>query len=895
MIDFEKMSDPYDGIEWKEFNPVVTSSKGEIIFKSNKPVTFPDFFDENCATIVTSKYLHNIKVENYSLKNLIDRVADTITKFADEQSYFKTKKDLEIFNKKLKYYQVNQYFAFNSPVYFNVGTTDKPQTSACFILGIEDNMDSIFETAKLESRIFKNGSGSGMNISPLRSSKETLSSGGTASGPISFLKAHDTIAGVIRSGGTLRRSAKMVCMNIDHPDIEEFITCKKKEEEKMTLLKNEGFEPKQGEDFSDQVFFQNTNISVRVNDEFMNAVENEDNWNTLNVTNRKKHKKYKAKNLLKQIATLAWETADPGLLFDSKTNEMNTCKNSGRINSSNPCGEYVFLDDSSCNLASLNLLKFVSKIDEKYVFDFDTFFDVIETTITAQDVIINKSSYPNEKIEYNSKHFRPLGLGYTNLGSLLMFLGLPYDSNEGRIIAALISSLLTGCAYKTSSKLGEELGSFTHFEENKEHFLDVMNKHKTSLNDIFPYDELSGKLLNLSMNIWDDVCSKNNFRNAQTTVIAPTGTISFLMGAITTGLEPEFSHIKYKRLSGTDGATITITSPILPIVLKNLNYTNKEIKKINDYMLKECSLEGCKDLNEEHLPIFDTAVGKRCIDYMGHVKMMAAIQPFISGALSKTVNVNNEATIDDVFNLYLDAWKMGLKGITIYRDGSKNFQPLSTSKEVVQLNTKDVDKIKEIILNFSEKDKRYILNDMVLRNPMPSERGGNIHKFKIGTTKGYLITGTYPKTNKLGEVFINIAKEGSTLSGLLDSFALLLSISLQHGVPLKTLVHKLMLTKFDPSGFTNNPDIRVCTSIIDYIMRYLGNKYLPIKDRRELGLTQQDDLKQMEKKLDEAEEELVELPEEKSATLCSQCGSEMIRKGSCLFCTNCAYNEGSCG
>jgi len=1250
-----KSKDPYEGIEFEMKHIEIKNKENKITFSEN--IAFPKNFDDGHAAIVASRYLcNNAKLKETSLKQMIDRVSDTITNWAREQGYFADDKtQYNEFNYKLKYYQIHQYFAFNSPVYFNIGLVDDPQSSACFILKIDDDMKSIFEVAGIEAEIFKHGSGTGMNISPLRSSKETVARGGKASGPCSFLRCHDIDAGTIKSGGTLRRSAKMVCMNIDHPDIEEFIEVKDHEEEKLRILRDAGFKPRDGYEMSDEVFYQNTNISVRLSDNFMDAAEKDNDWWTTYVKTGELCKKYKARDLMVKIAEHAWKTGDPGIMFSDTFNNWHTCINSGEINSTNPClpiwapvltpngyryfgqlrnkifinnkeyecsdviktksnekvyevelkngmciyatkdhliktnredvelqnlkindqikmcydkisyefnqdeyekgfiagylfsdgsiinessgekfinfslgieefefedyfekllkkhipnisdlkytphyqkpdtcydfkiwrkevvkyiltnifksenkdsfnlleenksisyqkgfveafitfdghvlnrkynkvikinqsgdrgytilkqiqlvlaslgiygnltisnhekdiirdekechyqtswvievpdiwefakefklyspekqnrieqiisvpkkhptritnlkeyqqiknirlfseedvydinvpnlsyfvtcgavvhncGEFSFIDNSSCNLAAINLLKFFIKSIFQFDFDYATFKDVVETMITAQDILINKSSYPTEEIKNNTINFRPLGAGFTNLGALLMYLGLPYDSDEGRTITSLLTALETSIAYETSVRLAVGLGEFKGFKENQDTFYNVLKQHyvhfgilcancdRTELiNTLIRFVEISQN------NIKNFIENNAPFRNATTTLIAPTGTTSSLMEAFTTGCEPEFSLIRYKTLSGSENAVLKFVNPIVGVALRNLGYNEHEINFIIKYIEENGHVDDCEKLKPEHLPIFDTSMAprgcNRMIDYMGHVKMCAAIQPFISMAISKTINLPNSATVGDIYNLYIKAWKMGLKGITIYRDGSKSFQPLSANKEEIEIisensgewsNAFKIDKsdLEEAIKGMKPK-----------RRKLPDERVAFRHKFRIGSIEGYLSPGLYDN-GELGEIFIDLAKEGTLTSGMVDSIATITSIAIQYGVPLKDLVDKMMYRRFDPSGFTSNPDIRSCTSIVDYIFRYLGMKYLSEEDKRELGLLL------VEKETIEKEINITYNSHQDAAPTCPSCGSFMRILGSCWTCTQCAWSEGSCG
>ncbi len=898
--------DPYKNIKFVKKHIEIKNKEGKITF--NEDIDFPEGFDDGHAAIVASRYLcNNAKLKETSLKQMIDRVSDTITNWARDQRYFEEDKtDFPDFNYKLKYYQIHQYFAFNSPVYFNVGLSDEPQTSACFILKIDDNMKSIFEVAGVEAEIFKHGSGTGMNMSPLRSKKETVSRGGHASGPCSFLRCHDVDAGTIKSAGTLRRSAKMVCMNIDHPDIEDFIEIKDHEEEKLRILRDAGFIPREGYEMSDEAFYQNTNISVRLSEAFMKAAEEDGDWYTKFVKTGENCTKYKARDLLVKIAEHAWKNGDPGILFSDTFNEWHTCINSGKINSTNPCGEFAFIDNSSCNLASINLLKFFKydKYTNNFKFDYPTFKEVVEIMIIAQDILINKSSYPTEEIKKNTREFRPLGAGFTNLGALLMYLGLPYDSDEARTLTGMLTGLLTAIAYQTSNKLATIFGPFDKFEENKEPFYNVLNKHIKYLDVQFAGAKKSTIIKTMEillnehwLNIKNLIDNQAPFRNATVTLLAPTGTISSLMEAYTTGMEPEFSLIRYKTLSGSENAVLKFVNPIVEVALENLGYTEQKIKLILETIEEDGSLENSTIVKDEHMAIFDTSMNPRgctrMIDYMGHVKMCAAIQPFISMGMSKTINLPNSATVKDVYGLYIKAWKMGLKGITIYRDGSKAFQPLSADK-------KEEKKVEMISQNSGEWSNRIVKLDETLKNhkpirkKLPDDRPAHRHKFRVGNVEGYLAPGFY-EDGSLGEIFIDLTKEGSTLSGFADALATIVSISLQYGIPLKDFVKKMMFLRFDPAGFTSNADIRSCTSIVDYIFKYLGMHYLSEEDRQELGLVPKQVTENGIEKITKEIVSKVAMEMNDSAPTCPECGSFMRLLGSCWTCVSCAWNEGSCG
>lgn len=882
---------PYNGINFTERKAVIKNKEGEIIFDEN--VEFPDFCSDDCVKIVTSKYLCNeAKRKETSLKQMVDRVSDTIAEWGLKDGYFgedKTKDNTNFkqFLYKLKYYQINQFFAFNSPVYFNCGLSDKPQTSACFILDMDDTMESIYDSIKLESIIFKNGSGSGTNMSKLRSSKEKVRGGGFSSGPINFMRAADISAGVIRSGGTLRRSAKLVCLNDDHPNIIDFIHCKEKEEIKLRILKENGIKPDSGYEMSDHVFYQNTNISTRLSNNFMQAVERDDEWWTKFVLTNDKCEKFSARNLLREISEVAWKTGDPGVQFSDNINDWNTCADIGKIESSNPCSEYMNLPNTSCNLASINLLKFFGMVDGKIIFDYFAFADIINTVITAQDIIIHFSSYPSIKIGKNSNSLRPLGLGYSNLGGLLMWLGIPYDSEEGRNIAALLTSLMTGFAYMASNKLATVKDPFSRINDVQNSFYNVLIKHKNK-NEVLlehivksfnKYGNLINELMSYSKGMWDQIEDlaeiKSPFRNSQVTLLAPTGTISFLMDCATTGIEPGFSLISYKTLAGSGGAVLKLINPLVEQSLRNLGYNENEIITMLGELHSIEHFEDSTILKKEHLPIFDTASssarGKRSINYMGHIKMLAATQPFLSGAISKTINLPNSSTVDDIYNIYLETWRMGLKCVTIYRDGSKTFQPLNVTQE----------------------DGKTIEIQPPHRKKLPPDRPGGVHKFSIGNIEGYMLMGHYEKDNSLGEIFLKVSKQGSTLSGLLDALALMISTNLQYGIPLKELVMKLMYLKFDPSGVTSNKNIRFTTSIVDYIAKYLGMRYLSEDDKLELGLVKEKK-EESTQKIATSVVNVIKSKVEGFAPHCEICGSLMHRLGSCYHCPNCASNTGSC-
>ncbi len=877
---------PFDEIVWERRDAVITNEKGEVVFEQ-KDVEVPASWSMLATNIVVSKYFHGqigTPEREYSVKQLIERVARTITNWGIKDGYFASDEDADVFYNELVYLLVNQYASFNSPVWFNVGVEEKPQASACFINSVQDTMESILELVKTEGMLFKYGSGTGTNFSTLRSSKERLSGGGVASGPVSFMRGFDAFAGVIKSGGKTRRAAKMVILNVDHPDIIDFIKSKAEEEKKAHILIKAGYDP----GFNvpggayDSVQFQNANHSVRVTDEFMRAVLEDKEWHTRYVTTGEICDTYRARDIMRMIAEAAWICGDPGLQFDTTINSWHTCPNSGRINASNPCSEFMFLDDTACNLASLNLMKFRK---EDGTFDTKAFRYAVDIMITAQEIIVDNASYPTKAIEKNSHDYRPLGLGYANLGALLMSLGLPYDSDGARAYAGVLTAIMTGEAYRQSALIAKEKGPFRGFELNREPMLGVIRKHMSYVDKI-DKDLIPDWLFDEAKKVWEEAYElgqRYGYRNSQVTVLAPTGTIGFMMDCDTTGIEPDIALVKYKKLVG--GGFLKIVNNTVPLALKKLGYTEKQIKEIVDYIDKNDTIEGAPHLREEHLPVFDCAFkpakGKRFIHYMGHVKMMAAVQPFISGAISKTVNMPNDVTVDDVMQLYIDAWKMGLKAIAIYRDGSKGTQPLSTS----------IDDKK------SEKDSKTVEYKPVRRR-LPDERKSITHKFSIAGHEGYITVGMYPDGTP-GEIFITMSKEGSTLSGLMDAFATAISLALQYGVPLKVLVDKFSHMRFEPSGFTNNPEIPIAKSIIDYIFRWLGKKFLtPDEQPSSIDYTdvlnglyssEADKLVKTEA-LEKYEKQIFEA--QSDAPPCPSCGTIMQRSGSCYVCPNCGSTSG---
>ncbi len=917
---------PFDAIEWDRRTASIKTEKGEVIFEQPN-VEVPKFWSQTATNIVVSKYFKG-KIgqpeRETSARQLISRVADTMSDWGRKDGYFQTEEDANTFQMELTHILINQMAAFNSPVWFNVGINPHPQCSACFINSVEDDMRSIMNLATTESMLFKYGSGTGSNLSKLRGSCEYLSkSNGRSSGVVSFMKGWDSFAGIVKSGGKTRRAAKMVILNIDHPDILEFIRCKEKEEKKAWALIEAGYDGAfMGEAYS-SIFFQNANNSVRVTNDFMSAVESDGEWNTIERTSGNVAETYKAKELMRNMAESAWWCGDPGIQYDTTINDWHTCKATGPINSSNPCSEYMFLDDTACNLSSLNLMKF-RKGEHNEQFDVESFKHAAEIMITAMEIAVGNSSYPTPSIEQNSFDYRPLGIGFANLGALLMSRGLPYDSDEGRNLAAAITSLMSGWTYRQSSRIAEKTGTFSGYDRNKESCINVMNMHRDASYAI-PKAGVPEDLWQAAAQSWDDtvaLTSRHGLRNAQISVLAPTGTISFLMDCATTGVEPDIALVKYKWM--VDGGMEKLINSTVPDAIEFLGYTPEQAKEIEAFIVEHDTIEGAPHLREEHLPVFDCAFkaknGTRTIHYMGHVRMMAAVQPFLSGAISKTVNMPEDATIEDIEKVYMEGWRLGLKAIAIYRDGSKRQQPLTTSIEQKQKNQKADEKEEEVA-----EVPTTVVSDAAAeaiaprRRRLPDERRSITHKFSIGGHKGYIIVGLYDDGSP-GELFLTMHKEGSVISGLMDAFATTVSISLQHGVPLKMLVNKFAHMRFEPSGFTNNPNIKIAKSIVDYIFRWMGYKFLDVDAQRQLGINV-DDINSLNKvneaskaqttlfdvKKDNVNPVAPKLPvgaaprkanltstfdNQSDAPACGTCGSMMVRNGACHKCLNCGATSG---
>ncbi len=907
---------PYDMLDWvKRDSKIVNPGSGKIVFEQ-KQVEFPDTWSQNAINIVAQKYFYGTPGTDQresSLRHLVDRVADTITKYGYEQGYFIDEAEADVFNDELKYILATQKAAFNSPVWFNIGAPDRAQqASACFILKVEDSLPSILNWYREEGMIFKGGSGAGLNISAIRSSNERLSgSGGKASGPVSFMRGADASAGTIASGGKTRRAAKMVILNADHPDIEKFIWCKAREERKARVLEEQGFDMGLNGEDSISIQYQNANNSVRVTDDFMKAVERDEDWNLVGVKDKKIYKTLRARDLFRQIAEAAWECADPGMQFDTTINDWHTTPKAGRINGSNPCSEYMHLDNTACNLASLNLLKF---LNDDGSFDVESFKHTTEVIFLAQDILVGYSSYPTEAIDKGARAYRELGIGYANLGAMLMAKGLPYDSDEGRAQAAAVTALLTGYSYATSAKMAKRVGPFAGYHKDKDGVIRVLKKHRDAVRDI-DASLVAEDLLSAAASAWDEAVElgqKYGVRNSQASVLAPTGTIGLMMDCDTTGVEPDFALVKHKTLVG--GGSMAIVNQTVPRALKSLGYSKKESDDIVDYVHEHNTIVGAPHLKAEHLDVFACAVGENAIHYLGHVKMMGAVQPFISGAISKTVNMPEEVSVEDVEQLHLDAWKMGIKAIAIYRDNCKVGQPLSSKKKEGE------EKPAPVATQAQPAVAAPLMVKGTLRRELPRVRNSKTFEFHVSDLKGFMTVGEY-EDGTPGELFIRVAKQGSTLSGIMDSFAISLSHGLQHGVPLKVYVKALLNHSYAPAGVTDDPDIRTASSLTDYIFRRLALEYLNFDDRLELGLASFDDLEaetqaQQTSLLEEpvavkpaepaqpveapkpqAMAAAVSKPEKKyvsesSAPLCANCGTQTQRAGSCYVCTSCGSTTG---
>ena len=955
---------PFDQVKWVKRNASITDEKGNVVFEQNN-VQMPEYYSQLATKVVVSKYFYGengTDERENSLKDLVHRVTRTIADWAHQDGIFKDKKQTNLYYDELTWLCLNQYASFNSPVWFNVGLydvrgiegskhnffwnpkTDKiegcpntyqyPQASACFIQSVDDTMEDIMDLAVSEAMLFKHGSGTGTDLSTLRSSREKLSGGGRPSGPLSFMRVYDQIAAVVKSGGKTRRAAKMQSLKVHHPDIREFVKCKTNEEKKAWALIEQGYSGEFNGEAYNSVMFQNANLSVRVSDEFMEAAEQGTNFNTIAVTTGEVVETVDAKELLHDISEGTHVCGDPGVQYDSTINRWHTCPNSGRINASNPCSEYMFLDNSACNLASLNLMKFRMPDGS---FDIESYQRAVRILIIAQEVLVDHGSYPTAEIAQNSHDFRPLGLGYANLGALLMSLGMPYDSNKGRGIAGAVTAILTGTAYATSAELAEVRGTFKYYKDNRNDMMHVIEMHRSEVENID--NHCPDQLLQAARKAWDNAIAKgkkHGFRNAQTTVLAPTGTIGFMMDCDTTGIEPDIALVKYKQLAG--GGMLKIVNQTVNMALEQLGYSIEEIESIKKTIEKDDTIETSEVIKPEHLPVFDCAFqavkGKRSISYMGHIRMMAAAQPFISGAISKTVNMPNESSIEDIETAYMEGWKLGIKALAIYRDGSKRTQPLNTSTE--ESKKEATKEIKKQSANEIE------AADSMERRPqrwrLPQTRRSITHKFDVAGHEGYLTVGLY-EDGSPGELFITMAKEGSTVGGLMDAFGTCISMSLQYGVPLSTLVAKFSHARFEPAGMTNNRDIPMAKSLIDYIARWLGITFIdgyrkantpdrgdsekerkPIWPAGSAGTRDVSDRSQEEKlsQIGNRIDEILQMADKTSekvtvgnngeaqmkkfnkqfshfqsdAPVCDNCGSITVRNGNCYKCFNCGNSLG---
>jgi ribonucleoside-diphosphate reductase alpha chain len=925
----------YEVIDWDRRTASISDETGKTFFEQTD-IEIPSFWSQTATQVVASKYFRgriNTPARETSARQMVDRIVleiarwgrepadiDLATKLRSGTAYFASEEEAATFEHELRHILINQLACFNSPVWFNVGTKEKPQCSACFILSVEDDMESILDWCRTEGMIFKGGSGSGINLSKIRSSKEYLSGGGVASGPVSFMRGADAIAGSIKSGGTTRRAAKMVILNSDHPDVMEFIESKAKEERKAYDLGAAGWDMSLNGEAWASVQFQNANNSVRATDEFMRAAINGDEWKLIAVTDGSVAETVNAAGVLRAISQAAWECGDPGMQFDTTINDWHTCANTARINGSNPCSEYMHVDDSACNLSSINLLKFLKPDPAnatKLIFDVEAYCHTVDVMITAQEIIVGHSGYPTPKIEVNAHAMRQLGLGYANLGALLMTLGLPYDSDAGRAYSAAVTAVMTGRAYARSANIAARVGPFDAYAVNREPMLRVIAKHRAAAYDIERELIDDAGLAHAATAAWDEALElgeQHGYRNAQATVLAPTGTIAFMMDCDTTGVEPDIALIKYKKLVG--GGMLRIVNNTVPVALRRLGYGEDEVAAIVAYIDEEGTIEGAPAFREVDLPVFDCAFraekGQRSIHPMGHVKMMGAIQPFISGAISKTVNVPTEATVQDIFDTYVESWKHGVKAIAIYRDGSKAVQPLSTSndkKETVDAGLAPAGPV---------------------RRRLPDTRPSVTHKFSIEGHEGYINVGLYPDTQAPGEIFITMAKEGSTISGMMDAFATSISIGLQYGMPLRDMVQKFSHMRFEPMGMTENREIPMAQSIVDYIFRWLASQFLPEEDKRELGILTEAERARLAAQYSGVQPELVQAPVQPlaaamppiaggsveadalpvvsnghavsaeykgprvqaDAPACANCGWIMTRSGTCYRCENCGSTSG---
>jgi ribonucleoside-diphosphate reductase alpha chain len=902
-----KGTHPYDELTWERRDAVITNWRDGTTAFEQRDLEFPATWSQNATNIVAQKYFRGplgTPQREHSVRQMVDRVAGTITRWGGKDGYFATDSDAEAFQAELTHLLVNQKAAFNSPVWFNVGVEPEPQCSACFILSVEDTMPSILNWYVEEGMIFKGGSGSGINLSTIRSSREQLGNGGEASGPVSFMRGADASAGTIKSGGKTRRAAKMVVLNVDHPDVRDFIWCKAREEHKARVLRDAGFDMDLDGRDSISIQYQNANNSVRVNDDFMRAYEADTSFDLKTVLDGQAMETLRARDLMREIAQAAWECADPGMQYDTTINDWHTTPESGRINASNPCSEYMHLDNSACNLASLNLLKFLGSDGN---FDVAAFRHAVEIVFLAQEIIVGNSSYPTERITQNARDFRQLGLGYANLGALLMALGKAYDSDGGRSWAGSITALMTGHAYRTSARIAQVTGPFAGYPKNREPMLRVMGKHRAAVDQI-DQSLVQTDLFEAARTAWDEAIElgqEHGYRNAQASVLAPTGTIGLLMDCDTTGIEPDLALVKTKKLVG--GGSMSIVNQTVPRALRTLGYADEHVQAIAEYVAENNSVKGAPVLRAEHYDVFDCAMGDSPIHYMGHIRMMAAAQPFLSGAISKTVNMPEHVTVEDVEHAYVEGWKLGLKALAIYRDNCKVGQPLSADRKV----TTDTGAVIE-------------LDEAPVRKRLPKQRPSRTTSFRVGDIEGYLTAGSYPDDG-LGEIFVKVSKQGSTMSGVMDAFAIAVSVGLQYGVPLEALVAKFTNMIFEPNGMTDDKDIRIAQSLVDYLARRLAIDYLDVETRHALGIkttaerTAEVNGTTAEPALAEATEAApaparVELQQRPTAApapapvaqapaftpgmaavdapYCSTCGVRMRPAGSCFVCESCGTTSG---
>ncbi len=921
---------PYDAVVWDRRDARITNFRDGSVAFEQRGVEVPASWSLNATNILAQKYFRGTQgteERESSLKQVVDRIVDTITTWGEEADYFVDAEEAETFRAELKYLLITQRAAFNSPVWFNIGVRGVPQQgSACFILSVQDSMRSILNWYTEEGIIFKGGSGAGVNLSKIRASAELLEGGGTASGPVSFMRGADASAGTIKSGGKTRRAAKMVILDVDHPDIEEFVWCKANEERKARVLRDAGFDMDlDGKDIH-SIQYQNANNSVRVSDEFMQAVLDDAEWELTARSGDYVVSTVRARDLWRQIARAAWECADPGLQFDTTINRWHTSPNTARINGSNPCSEYMHIDDSACNLASINLMKYLR---DDASFDVEAFTATIEVLFTAQEIIVGAADYPTEKIGENSRKFRQLGLGYANLGALLMASGLAYDSDEGRAWAAAITALMTGHAYVTSARTAGRMGPHEGYGENAEPMLNVLRMHRDAAYAIDD-SRAPATILDAARDAWNqavELAERHGVRNAQASVLAPTGTIGLLMDCDTTGIEPDLGLVKFKKLVG--GGDMSIVNQTVPRALHRLGYTEDQVAAIVSYIDEHKSIVGAPDLRPEHLSVFACSMGDNVIHYLGHVRMMGAVQPFISGAISKTVNMPEDATIEDVENLHMDAWRLGVKAVAIYRDNCKVGQPLSTAKKEGEMSSSSVvatDSVAaelytritklETALELAKREGNHVVVGAV-RERMPRRRTSSTFSFRVADCEGYVTVGEY-EDGRPGEVFIKVSKQGSTLAGIMDAFSVSISLGLQHGVPLATYVRKYVNMKFEPSGMTDDPDLRIASSLVDYIFRRLALDYLDASEREEIGVLSTSE--RLQPTLPEIVEQvtpsvgvslqptlgelleppaaradgptLLRRPEQRDAPMCYQCGNIMQQSGSCFVCPSCGSTSG---